>query len=80
MFVGVDTYHDSGKIAGRSVVAVVGTMNNDSTETHSRVFFQSSRQEIGSELGANVESKWPITYYLTTQTFKCKEAFERCFC
>ncbi|GAU98649.1 hypothetical protein RvY_09768 [Ramazzottius varieornatus] len=54
MFIGVDTYHDSGRIAGRSVVAMVATMNNELTTFQCKVFFQAARQEIGSELGANV--------------------------
>ncbi|OQV13039.1 Piwi-like protein 1 [Hypsibius exemplaris] len=51
MFLGVDTFHDSGAKGGtRAAVAVVGTMDTASTMYVSRAFFQNARQEIGDQL------------------------------
>ena len=59
MYVGVDTFHDSGAKGGsRAAVAVVGTLDTLSTEYCSRVFFQAARQEIGDMLGNSVGREW----------------------
>lgn len=59
MFVGVDTYHDSGAKGGRrSAVAVVGAMDETSTRFSSKLFFQAPRQEIGDQLGRAVVGKF----------------------
>jgi aubergine-like protein len=45
MVVGIDTYHDSAQ-KGRSVAAVVSTMNSSLTRYYSRTCFQMTGEEL----------------------------------
>jgi aubergine-like protein len=50
MFVGIDTYHDP-KRKDKSVLAMVGTLDNECTKFYSTVALQTPHQEFGDSLG-----------------------------
>lgn len=55
MFIGIDAYHDPNR-KGKSVLAVVASIDPDATKWYTKVSFQEPNQEIGSTLQSLVSS------------------------
>lgn len=63
MVCGIDTYHDS-QVKGRSVAAVVCSLNSACTRYFSKVMFQHNRQELQDGLVASFTGKH-LCFFIT---------------
>lgn len=72
MIVGIDVYHDGGQ-RGKSVVAVVSSINPAVTRWYSRVYFQKTQEEIVNTLESGIVSSlkkyYEVNHFLPQRIF-----------